>query len=298
MNRAPLPAVPVTLLPLPRPLMTGEVLDAAFRLFRAGLLRTLPYSGLAVLVLELPALYSAVLGDTYVFAHRTTMAMGRGVAVENPVSPYAMPGLTDGMLVFVSALLLSVLLFGVITLRLSAVSRGERPSFRREIPTAIRRWPPALIATLAAFGFPMLIYGVASVVNPFLAIQLTFALTLPMLWPMALFIVSLPAFWCDGLAPFAAVARAARISRRRTWRIVGAILATGCMVAVFYVLTLIVAAMVGAVLAGADLVLMSIVRSLLVLVLGAFGVPFVLSVLIVAYEDLKLRDAERREARA
>ena len=43
---------------LPRPLMTGEVLDAAFRLFRAGLLRCLPYSGLAVLVLELPTLYA------------------------------------------------------------------------------------------------------------------------------------------------------------------------------------------------------------------------------------------------
>ena len=38
--------------------MTGEVLDAAFRLFRAGILRCLPYSGLAVLVLELPTLYS------------------------------------------------------------------------------------------------------------------------------------------------------------------------------------------------------------------------------------------------
>jgi hypothetical protein len=115
---------------------------------------------------------------------------------------------------------------------------------------------------------------------------------------MALLIVALPAFWCDGLGPFAAIARAARISRRRTWRIVGAILATACVVAVFYVLTLIVAAMVGAVVTGADLLLMSIVRSLLGLVVGAFGVPFVLAMLVVAYEDLKLRDAERRGVHA
>ena len=39
---------------------------------------------------------------------------------------------------------------------------------------------------------------------------------------------------------------------------------------------------------------MAMVRSLLGLVIGAFGVPFVLAVLVVAYEDLKLRDAERR----
>ncbi len=30
------------------------------------------------------------------------------------------------------------------------------------------------------------------------------------------------------------------------------------------------------------------------LVVGAFGVPFVLAVLIVAYQDLKVRDQERR----
>ena len=52
MNRAQAMDIPGGLLPLPRPLMTGEVLDAAFRLFRAGLLRCLPYSGLAVLFLR------------------------------------------------------------------------------------------------------------------------------------------------------------------------------------------------------------------------------------------------------
>jgi hypothetical protein len=292
MDRAPPLEAPVTLLPLPRPLMTGEVLDAAWRLFRAGLLRTLPYSGLAVLVLELPTLWSAVFGDGTFF----TIARLRGGYLPGSVTRGV--GLSDSTLVFVCALLLSVLLFGVITLRLHAVSRGERPRFRREIIGALRRWPSALIATLAAFGIPLLAYGVGAAMNPFLAIELTLVLTVPLLWPMALFIVALPAFWCDGLGPFAAIARAARISRRRTWRIVGAILATACVVAVFYVLTLIIAGLVGAVVTGADLVLMSIVRSLLGLVVGAFGVPFVLAMLLVAYEDLKLRDTERRGARA
>lgn len=291
MNRAPVLEAPVTLLPLPRPLMTGEVLDAAYRLFRAGLLRTLPYSGLAVLVLELPTLYSAVFGGS-------TFVVGQLRGAPLPGGAVSFAGVSDSTLVFVSALLLSVLLFGVITLRLHAVSRGERPRFRGEIGTALRRWPAALIATLAAFGFPLLAYAVGSAMNPFLAAELMLVLTLPLLWPMALLIVALPAFWCDGLGPFAAIARAARISRRRTWRIVGAILATACVVAVFYVLTLIVAAMVGAVVTGADLLLMSIVRSLLGLVVGAFGVPFVLAMLVVAYEDLKLRDAERRGVHA
>ena len=80
---------------------------------------------------------------------------------------------------------------------------------------------------------------------------------------------------------------------------VGAILATACVVAVFYVLSAIVAGVAGARCSErADLFLMAMVRSLLGLVVGAFGVPFVLAVLVVAYEDLKLRDAERRGARA
>jgi hypothetical protein len=288
MRSAPLPEAPVTLLPLPRPLMTGEVLDAAYRLFRASLLRTLPYSGLAVLVLELPTLYSALFGDDslLIMAH-----FRRGLLPDSISQPM---GLGDSTIVFLCALLLSVLLFGVITLRLHAVSRGERPRFRREILTALRRWPAALIATLAAFGFPLLLYGVGSAINPFLAMEIAIALALPTLWPMALFIVALPAFWCDGLGPLAAIARAARVSRRRTWRMVGAILATACVVAVFYVLSAIITGVVGSLFASADLFLMAMVRSLLGLVVGAFGVPFVLAMLVVAYEDLKLRDAERR----
>lgn len=268
--------------------MTGEVLDAAWRLFRAGLLRTLPYSGLAVLVLELPTLYSALFGDGTFIA----VAHFRGGVLPDSMSQLV--GLSDSTLVFVGALLMSVLMFGVITLRLHAVSRGERPRFRREIITALKRWPAALIATLAAFGFPLLLYGVGSAINPFLALEIVIVLSVPMLWPMALFIVALPAFWCDGLGPFAAIARAVRVSRRRTWRIIGAILATACVVAVFYVLSAIVTGVMGSLFAGADLFLMAMVRSLLGLVIGAFGVPFVLAVLVVAYEDLKLRDAERR----
>jgi hypothetical protein len=279
-----------TLLPLTRPLMTGEVLDAAYRLFRAGLLRTLPYSGLAVLVLELPTLYEAVFGsNTFVVGHFGGRPISQG---------FSMPAITDSSLVFLCALLLSALLFGVITLRLHAVSRGERPRFRREVSSALRRWPGSLVATLAAFGFPLLIYGLASVINPLFAMEMLVLLALPMLWPMALFIVALPAFWCDGLGAFAAIARAARISRRRTWRLIGAILATACMVAVFYVLAAMLAGITGSLFASADLLLIAMVRSLLALVVGAFGVPFVLAVLVVAYEDLKIRDAERRAVRA
>jgi hypothetical protein len=46
-----------------------------------------------------------------------------------------------------------------------------------------------------------------------------------------------------------------------------------------------------------DLFLVATVQSTLLLVVGAFGVPFVLSMLIVSHQDLKLRRQERRGVR-
>ena len=279
------------LLPLARPLMTGEVLDAAFRLFRAGLLRCLPYSGLAVLVLQLPTLYSTLLGrDAPLGRFTLPVPAQRGIV--------GLFEVTDRHLILVAALLLGVVLFGVITLRLYAVSRGERPRFRTEIAAAIYRWPTAIIATCGALGLPALLYTYGMAFGGMLPFEAVAVLAVPLLWPMALLAVSLPAFWCDRLGPFAAIARGARVSLRGSWRMVGAFLATLCIVTVFYVLSAIIAAMFAQVLGRADLFLIATMRSMLSLVVGAFGVPFVLAMLIVAYEDLKLRDRERREARS
>jgi hypothetical protein len=267
---------PVGLLPLPRPLMIGEVLDAAFRLFRAALLRCLPYSGLAVLVLELPTLY-----DTF---------MVSGASGAHFVIPHFR------VVGFLVVLALSVALLGVLTLRLHEVSRGARPRFRSEIATVLRRWPGAVIATVAALGFPLLLFTVVTLFNPMFPNSVLFILGLPLLWPTAMFAVALPAFWCDGLGPFSAIRLALRISWRRSWRMVGAILATGCLVMVFYVLSAIVVGLMSPLMGRADLFLIATIRSMMSLVIGAFGVPFVLAMLVVACEDLKLRDLERRKA--
>jgi len=267
------------LLPLPRPLMTGEVLDAAFRLFRAGLVRCLPYSGLAVLVMELPALYSTFLAQ----ASLGRIARGFGVQPAH-------------LITWLLVVLLSTALIGMLTLRLHAVSRGVRPRFRSELGTALRRLPTAVIATVGAMGFPLLILFLVPLFSNALPKIAFLVVWLPLSWPAALFVVALPAFWCDSLGPFAAVGQAVRLSRRRSWRMVGALLATLCMVAVFYVLSAIVVGLMSPILGRADLLLFAMVSSMLSLVVGTLGVPFVLAVLIVAYEDLKLRDVERPKA--
>jgi hypothetical protein len=268
---------PVGLLPLPRPLMTAEVLDAAFRLFRAGILRCLPYSGLAVLVLELPTLYSTFFAPT------------RGAAS-------SIPNFT--LISYALVFALSVPLLGVMTLRLNALAQGVRPRFRTELAAALTRWPLGLFATAFAFGYPLLLVWLRpALLGSLPTTALVFA-AVPVLWPAALFVVALPAYWCDGLTPFSAIARALRISLRRSWHMFGALLATMCMVMVFFVLSTVIVWVSSPLFGRADLFLIATVESLLYLVVGAFGVPFVLSVLIVAYQDLKLRELERLGVRA
>jgi hypothetical protein len=280
MIRAQSMDAPVGLLPLPRPLMTGEVLDAAFRLFRAGIFRCLPYSGLAVLVLQLPTLYRtfflpSVLGDAGSFAIPNFKLISSAIVMT-----------------------LSAALLGVITLRLDALARGIRPRFRVELAMALKRWPTAVLATSFAFGYPVLLWWLWPAIIAALPPEALVFAAVPILWPALLFALTLPAFWCDRLGPFAALALAVRISLRRTWRMAGAVLATLCMVTVFYVLSAIIVGLMSPLFGRADLFLIATVASLLYLVVGAFGVPFVLSMLIVAHQDFKLREQERRARRA
>ena len=276
MNRAQ-PAASAGLLPLPRPLMTGEVLDAAFRLFRAGLWRTLPYSGLAILLLQFPTLYAALF---------TRASLGVEFVVKN-YEPLAY------LLMFVFA----VPLLGAIALRLHAIARAQKPRFRDELRSVVRRWPMALIATTGAFFVPVTLLVIGPLFTGGLPGEALFFLSIPLFWPSALFVVALPEFWCRGLGPIAAIARSARISIRRSWRMVGALLAAGCVVATFSVLVAIIVGMLTPIFGRADLFLVAIVESVLYLVIGAVGVPFVVAVLIVAMQDLELRDEERREVR-
>lgn len=258
--------------------MTGEVLDAAFRLFRAGILRTLPYSGLVVLILELPTIYT-------LFATRASF--GSDFVASN----FSSVG-------YAVAFLLTVPMLGVIMLRLNAVANGRRPRFRQEIRIASWRWFTGVIATMGAFVIPVALMVLGPAFTNGLSSEAVIFLSIPLFWPTALFVVALPAFWCAGMGPFTAIAWSLRVSRRRSWRMVGAILATLCMVSVFVLLVSIIAGLMSPLFGRADLFLSATVQSLLYLVVGAFGVPFFLAVLIVAHRDLELRDHLRHRVRA
>jgi hypothetical protein len=93
------------------------------------------------------------------------------------------------------------------------------------------------------------------------------------------------------------VVKSVAISARKSWRMVGAVMATLCVVSVFYFVAAVIIGMATPLIMQADLFLIATVEAMIYIVVGALGVPFVLAVLIIAYRDLELRHAERRAAR-
>ena len=288
MNRASTLPAPVGLLPLSRPLMISEVLDAAVRLFRAGLVRCLPYSGLAVLLMLLPPLYSTFQGGGGLIVSFGARGSFGGI--------YGFHGFTDVHLVGLVVGVFAAALFGMITLRLLAIAKGVRPSFRAEVSTTLRRWPAAVVASFAALAFPAMLFSAFAMFRIWYPTPLLLLVAVLLVFPSALLAVTLPAFWADRLGPFQAIVRALRVSSRNLWRMTGAILATAGMVLTLWLLAVMLFFMVAPLLGTADLLLLEIVSSMFTLIWGAIGVPFVLAVLCVAYADLKLRAQQPRVA--
>ena len=130
-----------------------------------GILRCLPYSGLAVLVLELPTLYSTFFG-----------AGGRAGG--------AIPYFT--LVSYGVVLLLSVALLGVITLRLNAMARGSAAALpHRDRDRAASAGPWRLLATAFAFGYPLLLVWLRPVlVQPHVPGTAVVFAAVPLLWPV------------------------------------------------------------------------------------------------------------------
>src|SRR5258708_25582596 len=119
--------MPDTLYPPARPQSVGEILDSAFRIFRATLLTCLPYATVGVIAGQLPSIYD--------------LASGRGLMqtliteVRDPV----------WWLLYVLGTLIVIVLWGAILLRQYALATGHGAATVEELRSALRRLPGALL---------------------------------------------------------------------------------------------------------------------------------------------------------
>src|SRR2546428_2430897 len=111
-----------TLYPPPRPQSVGEILDSAFRIFRATLVRCLPYAIAAVIAGQLPSIYYLVSGRN----------MLQGLAgFRDPV----------WLTLYILGYVIAIVLWSAVLLRQYALSTGHPADTSSELSTAVRRVP-------------------------------------------------------------------------------------------------------------------------------------------------------------
>lgn len=254
--------------PPARPLSVGEVLDLAFQIFKATLVKGLPYGICAVVAQQLPNIYALFTGATL----RQTLGAGQPV----------------GIGLFALGVLLALTAWSALLLRQRAIIEHRPTSIQTELGDAMRRLPSFAVATLlflvlvsGPFALLMLVpqqYRSGARV-PLEVLSLYLAILLSSTWPAVLF---------ARLGPFAALRQSVHLVWGNWWRM-----------AVFYVVggavVIVVAVLLGALIAavvsslGAGIPVMTSVFTEVANVLGAVTAPFAGAMLLATYGDLRVR---------
>jgi hypothetical protein len=254
--------------PPARPLSVGEVLDLAFQIFKATLVKGLPYGICAVVAQQLPNIYALSTGATL----RQTLGAGQPV----------------GIGLFVLGVLLALAAWSALLLRQRAIVEHRPTSIQTELGDAMRRLPSFAVATLL---FLVLVSGPFALLVlvpqqyrsgarvPLEVLSLYLAILLSSTWPAVLF---------ARLGPFAAMRQSVHLVWGNWWRM-----------AVFYVVggavVIVVAVLLGALIAaivsslGAGIPVMTSVFTEVANVLGAVTAPFAGAMLLATYGDLRVR---------
>jgi hypothetical protein len=250
--------------PPSRPQRIGEVLDSSFRIFRATLVKALPYSILATLAGQLPGILN--------------LARGR---------PQQPPSYDDGVwwIAYVVGLLAVALLWSAMILRQRAMAEGEPVSARTELAEALRRLP-ALV---------LLIVGVGLV--SFLGLLL---FIIPGLYLMIALSLSWPALILARKGVEEAMRYSLRLVRGNWWRLVAIYTVGTIVVLVIYMVPMMLAAVIATFAGAEDVALVTALFTVIVVAIGAIAWPFSSAVVLAVFAELQVRregtDLERRIA--
>jgi hypothetical protein len=250
--------MPPDLYPPPRPQSIGEVLDAAFRIYKATLLRCLPYGALAMVAGQIPNIFDLATG-------RPLRQFGGGEPV--------------WWVLFGLGTVLTLLLWNAMLLRQMRLLQKQAVSFGADLREGVRYLPALVLALLLsalalAAGFALLL-----VPGLYLLVALSFV------WPAVLLARQRPA---------QALAYSVRLVRGQWWRTL-LIYTVGFVIApVFALLALVLAALVLP-FAGAgagDVAVVTAFWRVIAAGVGAVAAPFYSALMLALFADLQARRPE------
>ncbi|HWW78640.1 MAG TPA: hypothetical protein VNY82_03525 [Steroidobacteraceae bacterium] len=256
------------LYPPARPLSVGEVLDLVFQIFKATVVKGLPYGICAVIAQQLPNVY----------------ALASGVTVRQALSA----GQPIGVVLFAVGVLLALVAWSALLLQQRAIIEQRPTSIKSELGEALRRLPSFFVATLL---FLLVVGSGAAVIMvvppqyrtgvriPVEILSLYMAVLLSCTWPAVLF---------AGQGPLGALRQSARLVWGNWWRIaVVYVVGAAVVIVVSVLLGALIAAIVSSL--GAGIPVMTSVFTEVANVLGAVTAPFAGALLLAAFADLRVR---------
>jgi hypothetical protein len=257
------------LYPPPRPQSVGEILDAGFRIFRATVLKCLPYATVAVVASQLPNVY-------YLATGRAVLTAAKSVDVR-------------WLTLYVVGYLIAMILWSAVLLRQYALATGHEAETGTELSTAVRRFPGMVLLGILT----VLAVGVWFV--PGLALQgaARFGAMLLLAIPACYVVVALSCGWSvllvTGRGAVASLIHSWRLTSGSFWRLSLIYTVAFVLLMVLYVASAVIAAMVSALLAHGDIAVVTAVTAVLVVILNAVATPFYWALALAILGDLSVR---------
>jgi hypothetical protein len=280
--------MPNILYPPPRPQSVGEILDSAFRIFGATLLKCLPYSFLGVIVSHLTTMYDLATGHPIV---PTTL---RARQSHDPL----------WWTLFVVAVFAAVTLTNAVFLRQYALATGRPAATATELSSAARRVPGILLigilmslAVMATF-IPLLLVGSLMSVGssaPRLPALIWAMVGLGLLalvsasWAVIRWICAGPVYLLTDRGPVASMSHSWQLTAGNFWRL-SVIYAVGVvLIIVLYVLSGVVGGVIALLLAHGDVAVITATSAVVVTLLGAVVTPFYSALVLAVFGDVSVR---------
>src|SRR5579872_4068713 len=242
------------LYPPQRPLAIGEVLDAAFVIFKVTLLKCLPFGLLAMVTSQLKSIYD--------------LATGRALGSQD----------SGSWLFFGLGVLASIVLWSAVILRQKAVLELRDTTAAAQIMKAARALPAMVLSLLV--GLLLCGVGLILLFIPGLYVMLAF----PFVWQIILF---------EGRGPLEAFTDTRRLIRGNAWRVLTIFCVGLSMLLVFDIIVYMLVAVVLQFAGTGDVTLVTSAAPVVVIALGAITSPFLCALGLAAYGDLQARSAIR-----
>jgi hypothetical protein len=255
------------LYPPARPLSVGEVLDLAFLVFKATLVKCLPYGVFAMIAGQLPNIDDLI-----------------GSGARRPAGDHD----ALWMALYIVGILLMLIAWCALLLRQRAIVEHRPTADAFDFGETRRRLLPfmtiSLLVLVAVRGEFALLEVVpvqyrTRVAIPLLALSLYLGVILSCTWPAVLF---------AGQGALGAVRYSARLVFRNWWR-AATVYAVGFAVVIAFgvVIAMIIPIIVPAI--GVDIAVMTAVLQVVLSALGALAAPFFGALLLAVFGDLRVR---------